>query len=185
MLRNYLEWLTDVPWGVETQDHLDLKRTKRILDKHHYGLERIKDRLLEFLAVRIRNPEHKGSILCLAGPPGTGKTSIALSVAEALGRKLHRVSLGGMRDEAEIKGHRRTYVGAMPARSSRGSSAPGRSTRSSYSTRSTSWAQTGAATHQAPCSRCSTPLKTTTSRITISTSPVISLRSCSSPRRTI
>ena len=116
MLRNYLEWLTDVPWGVETQDHLDLKRTKRILDKHHYGLERIKDRLLEFLAVRIRNPDHKGSILCLAGPPGTGKTSIALSVAEALGRKLHRVSLGGMRDEAEIKGHRRTYVGAMPGK---------------------------------------------------------------------
>jgi ATP-dependent Lon protease len=116
LLRNYLEWLTDVPWGEETTDRLDLKRTRRILDKHHYGLDRIKERLLEFLAVRIRNPAHKGSILCLAGPPGTGKTSIALSVAEALGRKLHRISLGGMRDEAEIKGHRRTYIGAMPGK---------------------------------------------------------------------
>ncbi|MEC7749989.1 MAG: endopeptidase La [Myxococcota bacterium] len=116
MVRTYLEWLTDLPWGEFSEDRLDLKRSRKILDDEHFGLGQVKDRLIEYLAVRIRNAEAKGSIICLCGPPGTGKTSIALSIAKGMGRKLHRVSLGGMRDEAEIKGHRRTYVGAMPGK---------------------------------------------------------------------
>ena len=115
MVRTYLEWLTDLPWGEFSEDRLDLKRSRKILDDEHFGLGQVKDRLIEYLAVRIRNAEAKGSIICLCGPPGTGKTSIALSIAKGMGRKLHRVSLGGMRDEAEIKGHRRTYVGRCQA----------------------------------------------------------------------
>jgi ATP-dependent Lon protease len=114
--RNYLDWATSVPWGVTSEDNLDLKHARSVLQTHHEGLEDVKERILEFLAVGSFRGEISGSILLLVGPPGVGKTSIGRSVADTLGRQFYRFSLGGMRDEAEIKGHRRTYVGAMPGK---------------------------------------------------------------------
>jgi ATP-dependent Lon protease len=114
VIRTYLEWIAMLPWGVSTEDDLDLAHAREVLDADHYDIEQVKDRILEFLAVRKLKPDARGSILCFAGPPGVGKTSLGRSVARALGRNFERISVGGVRDEAEIRGHRRTYIGAMP-----------------------------------------------------------------------
>jgi ATP-dependent Lon protease len=116
VIRNYIEWILDLPWEKSTEDNLDLKRAKEILDQDHYGLEKVKDRVLEYLAVVSRVKKIKGPILCFIGPPGVGKTSIAKSVARSLGRKFVRISMGGVKDEGEIRGHRRTYIGSMPGK---------------------------------------------------------------------
>jgi ATP-dependent Lon protease len=114
VIRTYLEWLASLPWSASTEDNLDLGHARRILDRDHYDIERVKDRILEFLAVRKLKPDARSSILCFVGPPGVGKTSLGRSVAEAMGRNFERISVGGVRDESEIRGHRRTYIGALP-----------------------------------------------------------------------
>ena len=114
VIRTYLEWLTELPWAAESEDNLDISHARKVLDADHYDLEKVKDRILEYLAVRKLKPDSPGPILCFVGPPGVGKTSLGRSIAKALGREFERISVGGVRDEAEIRGHRRTYIGALP-----------------------------------------------------------------------
>src|SRR5436309_8788284 len=116
VVRNYLDWLLGIPWGAKSKIKRDLKFAQEVLDNDHFGLEKVKERIVEYLAVQSRTNKLRGPILCLVGPPGVGKTSLGKSIAKATGREFVRVSLGGVRDEAEIRGHRRTYIGSMPGK---------------------------------------------------------------------
>ena len=116
VVRNYLDWMIDIPWFKKDKVEIDLKKALKILDEDHFGLEKVKERIIEFLAVQKRMEKIKGPILCLVGPPGVGKTSLGKSIAKATNRQFVRMSLGGVRDEAEVRGHRRTYIGSLPGK---------------------------------------------------------------------
>ncbi|MEG8052392.1 LON peptidase substrate-binding domain-containing protein [Sphingomonas aerolata] len=174
VVRNYLDVLLGLPWGKKSKIKKDISAAQAVLDEDHYALEKVKDRIIEYLAVQARTNKLKGPILCLVGPPGVGKTSLGKSIAKATGREFIRQSLGGVRDEAEIRGHRRTYIGSRcRARSSPTWKRRGRRTRCSCSTRSTSSARISAVIPRRRCSRCSTPNRTASSRIIISRSTLI------------
>ena len=170
VVRNYLDWLLSIPWRKPTKIIKDLKYAEDVLNADHHGLEKVKERILEYLAVQQRVDKMKGPILCLVGPPGVGKTSLGKSIAKATGRNFVRMSLGGVRDEAEIRGHRRTYIGSLPGKVIQSMKKAKSSTRCSCSTRSTSSARISAAIRRRRCSRCSIPSRTRRSTTTISRS---------------
>jgi ATP-dependent Lon protease len=184
VVRNYLDWLLSIPWAKRSEVKKDFKLAQEVLDNDHFGLDKVKERIVEYLAVQQRANKLTGPILCLVGPPGVGKTSLGKSIARATGRNFVRASLGGVHDEGEIRGHRRTYIGSMPARSSSQCARRSRQTPCSCSTRLTRWGPTSAATPPRRCSKFLIPSRITPSTITISRSTTISPTSCSSPRRT-
>ena len=164
--RSYIDWILQVPWTAPKRKPIDIARAERVLNEDHYDLERVKERILEYLAVRRLKESPRAPILCLVGPPGVGKTSLGRSIARALDRSFARLSLGGVHDEAEIRGHRRTYVGALPGRIVTGLVAAGAADPSSSWTRSTRWGRASAAIRPRRCSRCSIRSRTAPSAIT-------------------
>ncbi len=184
VIRNYLDLLLDLPWVTEEKKNIDIGQARRVLESHHNGLEKVKERIVQHLAVMKLKQEKQGSILLFAGPPGTGKTSLGKSIAEALGRKYVRISLGGVRDEAEIRGTGGPMSGPCPGGSSRAYRRPARKTRSSSSMRSTNWPRRTRATRRVRSSKSSTRSRTTPSRTTTSKSPTISPMCSSSRPRT-
>ena len=171
IVRTYLDWLVDMPWNKTTKDVLDIRNAQQVLDSGHHALEKVKDRILDYLSVRKLNPKMKGPILCFVGPPGVGKTSLGRAIAGAIKRKFIRISLGGIRDEAEIRGHRRTYIGALPGRVLQG-------LRQCGSNKLTSLGPIFAVIRHLPCWKPSILSRIRPSAIIISTCRLICQKSC-------